>query len=123
MNKKAKYPQPLYARAVEAYLTEFALRQGLTRADIETGAPEEYPTYTVEPWGHTFTLDDIRIDVDGLRLATGGRIEPKPGDICRWAEYIEDAAYSRAPFMNYSHWLRAHYLGGRNDGRTGEGMD
>lgn len=60
------YPQPLYQRAVNAYLRAFRDKHGLKETDITPVGVPEYPLYLIEPWTAAVNFDDIRLDVDGL---------------------------------------------------------
>lgn len=105
------YPKPLYDRAVEAYLQEFARRNGLERAGIHRVGPEEYPMYLIDGWDCTVTFDDIRLDVSGFTLTGGKHIDTTPGDMLAWAMYCDDARFEgeHKP-MNYLHFLMKKYL-------------
>lgn len=96
-----KYPQPLYARAVRAYLQEFCDKHGYDMKEVqEHGAP--YPLYDFGESLCNISLDDIRIDIDGFYLHDGRYVEIDAEAIHEW--YLGGSGY------NYWHWLMMNKL-------------
>lgn len=60
------YPQPLYRRAVNAYLQLFREKHGLSEDDITPVGVPELPIYLIRPWQAFIQFDDIRLDIDGI---------------------------------------------------------
>ena len=98
------YPQPLYQRAVNAYLRAFCEKHGLSETDItEVGVPE-YPTYAVGPWNAVIHFDDIRLDIDGMDY--NGRHITVPADaLPKYIARNTDAYYKGEGKINYRTYL------------------
>lgn len=91
-----RYPRPIYARAVRAYLQEFCDKHDYDIKEVqEHGAP--YPLYDFSDELCNISLDDIRLDIDGLDTETGGHITPEAGAIEAW--YLSGEA------VNYKNWI------------------
>ena len=98
------YPQPLYQRAVNAYLRAFCEKHGLSETDItEVGVPE-YPTYAVDPWNAIIHFDDIRLDIDGMDY-NGRHITAHADAMPEHLAQNEDAYYKGERTINYRTYL------------------
>lgn len=104
MSNDNRYPRPLYQRAVNAYLREFCEKHDYDIHEVHvTGEP--YPLYDFDDFFWGISLDDIRLDIDGLDTKTGGHIDTTADDLGNWLTARRDG-----DTINYKNYILATRL-------------
>lgn len=86
----ARYPRPLWDRAVAAYINEFCAKHDF---DLDYVGKSEHSDMFYFNDMFCFSLYDIRLDIDGLDTMTRGHIDTQPNDIFDWYSKITGNSY------------------------------